>query len=132
MKITATIDNSLNKHLVTVQTNDTVQQVSIPPKSTGFGSSVNGGELLLLSLATCFCNDIYREAKKRNMAVSSVQVVFEAVFGSDGEDGSGFSYTANVVADAGREEIDSLIKHTDTIAEIHKTLRRGTTITLKN
>jgi organic hydroperoxide reductase OsmC/OhrA len=64
MIITAKIENSLNKNLVTVQTNSIAQQLTIPEKSTGLGSSVNGGEWLCLALATCFCNDIYREAKK--------------------------------------------------------------------
>ena len=65
MKVTATVENSLKKNVVSVQTNGNSQQISIPSKSTGYGSSVNGGELLCVALATCFCNDIYREAKKK-------------------------------------------------------------------
>jgi len=65
MKISASINSKFSQYSVVVKTNETSQQLNISPKSTGFGSSINGGDLLLLSLATCFCNDIYREAKKK-------------------------------------------------------------------
>ena len=47
--------------------------LEVPSKPDGFGSSVNGGELFL-ALATCYCNDLYREAKKRGIEVETVQV----------------------------------------------------------
>ena len=58
MKISARVQNSHNIHHVILRTNDQSHPLTIPPKPTGFGSSVNGGELLLLALATCYCNDI--------------------------------------------------------------------------
>jgi organic hydroperoxide reductase OsmC/OhrA len=64
MKISARIKSELNHQEIVVQTNDSAKEMQIPIKPSGFGSSINGGELLLLSLATCFCNDIYREAVK--------------------------------------------------------------------
>lgn len=130
MKISASIDSKLNQHYTVVQTNGAAKEITIAPKSTGYGSSINGGELLLLSLATCFCNDIYREAAKKNIHVSSVKIDFTGIFGGDGEPGSNFSYTANVVADASDDEIRELIEHTDKIAEIHNTLRQGLNVTL--
>lgn len=130
MKISASIDSKLNHHKISVQTNGTAKEVQIPVKPTGYGSSVNGGELLLLSLATCFCNDIYREAAKRNINVSAVEVDFNGEFGSDGEPGANFTYTANVVSDAPAEVIRELIEYTDRIAEIHNTLRKGLDIKL--
>jgi uncharacterized OsmC-like protein len=42
-------------------------------KAKGFGSSVKG-ELLLLAIATCYRNDVYREASKRGVAVSGGEV----------------------------------------------------------
>ena len=89
-----------------------------------------GGELLLLSLATCFCNDIYREASNRNITVSGVEVEFTGEFGAEGESGSNFTYTANVMSDAPPADIEALINYTDQIAEIHNTLRKGLSITL--
>jgi len=131
MEISASINSKLNGHHIQVQTNDKSKEIHIEPKTSGYGSSVNGAELLLLSLATCFCNDIYREAAKRNIKVSAVNVTFTAEFGNDGEPGSNFQYSANVVSEAPAEAVRELIVHTDNIAEIHNTLRKGSPITLK-
>lgn len=130
MKISATINNSLHQNEVTVQTDGDGKTITIASKATGYGSSVNGAELLLLSIATCFCNDLYREAKKRNIAVSAVKVECTGQFGKEGEPGSNFQYKAHVIADATTEEIEDLIKYTDSIAEIHNTLRKGLPVTL--
>jgi len=130
MKVSATIKNKLDQHKVVVQTNDAAKEVSIPPRATGYGSSLNGAELLLLSLATCFCNDIYREAAKRNIKVSGIDVEFTGEFGAEGEPGFNFQYKAQVDSDAPAEEIEKLVEDTDKIAEIHKTLRQGLNITL--
>lgn len=130
MKMSATITSKLNQHDIKVQTNDSAKEMNIAVKSTGYGSSINGGELLLLSLATCFCNDIYREAAKRNIEVSGVDVEFTGEFGAEGEPGSNFNYKANVSSNAPQTEIDDLITHTDRIAEIHNTLRKGLSIAL--
>ena len=130
MKISATIKSKFEQHEITVQTNESAKEIHIAPKPSGFGSSINGGELLLLSLATCFCNDIYREAGKRNIAVSGIEVECTGDFGADGEPGSNFRYKVNVISDAPAVEIQELISHTDQIAEIHNTLRKGLNITL--
>jgi uncharacterized OsmC-like protein len=130
MKMSANIKSSLNQHGVEVQTNGAAKQLNIDTKPSGFGSAINGGEMLLLALATCFCNDIYREAVKRNIEVSGVDVEVTGEFGADGEPGFNFSYKANVVSDAPAEEIEELIRHTDKVAEIHNTLRRGASVTL--
>ncbi len=85
----------------------------------------------MLSLATCFCNDIYREAVKRNIMISAVEVTFAGEFGGEGEPGYNFSYKTNVVSDAPAPVIEELIRYTDEVAEIHNTLRKGLNITLK-
>lgn len=130
MKISASIQSKFNQHHVVVQTNDTAKEINIAPKADGYGSSINGGELLMLALATCFCNDIYREAAKRNIKVSGVEVEFTSEFGKEGEPGSNFQYKANVISDEPAEVIQQLIEETDKIAEIHNTLRKGVNIEL--
>ena len=130
MKISATVKNNFNKYEVVVATNDTSQQIQIPAKATGYGSSVNGGELLLLALATCFCNDLYREANKGNIAIDGVEVICTAEFGAEGEPGFNFQYKVNVTSDAPTAVIDELIAHTDRVAEIHNTLRKGVSIAI--
>lgn len=130
MNISATINSRNNHHDVSVETNGTSRTVVIPPKPSGYGSSVNGGELLLLALATCFCNDLYREAGKRNIIIDSAEVVCTGEFGAEGEPGSNFQYKAIVSSPASPKEIEDLIRHTDQVAEIHNTLRKGLSITL--
>ena len=130
MKISATIKSQFNNQQTMVQTNDSAKEMQISVKSSGFGSSINGGELLLLSLATCFCNDIYREAEKRNIVVNGVEIEVTGEFGGEGEPGSNFQYKAHVISDAPLSEINELIRYTDQIAEIHNTLRKGISITL--
>jgi organic hydroperoxide reductase OsmC/OhrA len=130
MHISASIINSLNRNVVTVATNGAEKHLQITPRETGYGSSINGGEMLLVALATCYCNDIYREAAQRNMTVESVEVACFADFGGPGEPGSNFRYEVQVTSNASKAEIDELIRHTDQIAEIHNTLRKGVKVDL--
>jgi len=131
VKISASVKSEFNNLQTTVQTNSVSQELKVPPKATGYGSSINGGEFLMLSLATCFCNDIYREAAKRKILVTSVGVEVNGEFGGEGEPGFNFTYRADVVADAPDDMIKELIEHTDRVAEIHNTLRKGVNVTLK-
>ena len=132
IKISAQVDNRRGDHRVTLTTNGAAHSIVIPPKANGSGSSANGGELLFLALATCYCNDIYREAAKRNIAVRSVQVEVSGDFGDDpGSRAEAITYNATVEAEADEATIIDLMKHTDTVAEIHNSLRQATGVTLK-
>lgn len=132
MKVSASIKSNFNHHEVVVQSDEAAKSFTISPKASGYGSSVNGGELLLLSLATCFCNDLYREAAKRNIEVSGVEVLFEGEFTAEGASGSNFYYSAKVSSDAPDDEIRNLVAYTDQVAEIHNTLRKGVPVLLKD
>lgn len=130
MKIIARVENSKDNHQVTLQTNDNVHTIVIPPKPTGYGSSANGGELLFLALASCYCNDIYREAAKRNIKVERVEVNVEGDFGAEGAPATNVVYHAKVFAQASEDEIRDMMKFTDTVAEIQNTLRIQTPVVL--
>jgi organic hydroperoxide reductase OsmC/OhrA len=130
MKIVSRVENSQGRHDVTLRTNDNVHSLSIPPRASGFGSSANGGELLFLALATCYCNDIYREAAKRGITVEAVEVEVEGDFGAEGEPARNVTYNAKVTARAGATEIQELMRQTDRLAEIQNTLRVATPVTL--
>ena len=132
MKISAKVQNSEDQHHVTLRTNDNVHSLSIPPRPTGFGSSANGGELLFLALATCYCNDIYREAGKRGLKVEHVEVEVAGEFGAEGEPARNVSYRAKVTAQASEAQIRELMSHTDRVAEIQNTLRVETPVTLSS
>jgi uncharacterized OsmC-like protein len=130
MKISARVQNSEGRHRVALRTNDSVHGLTIPPKPTGFGSSVNGGELLFLALATCSCNDVYREAAKRGQKVEQIEVEVEGDFGAEGEPAKNVTYRAKVTARAREAEIRELMSQTDRVAEIQNTLRVETPVTL--
>jgi organic hydroperoxide reductase OsmC/OhrA len=130
MKISARIDSSFRKHHVTLVTNGKERELSIASKVDGFGSGANGGELLCLALATCYCNDLYREAKKRGIEVRRVEVEVEATFGAEGAPAERLAYHARVSARASRQEITELMRHTDRVAEVQNTLRRSCPVLL--
>lgn len=132
MKISARVQNREGQHHVTLTTNENLHSIEIPPKPTGFGSSANGGELLFLALATCYCNDIYREAAKRGIRIEQVDVEVEGDFGAEGEPAKKVTYRAGVTAKASEEEVRDLMEYTDRVAEIQNTLRVETPVALSH
>ena len=130
MKFSAKVQNSPTEHQVTLLVGDKEQSLRIAPRPTG-GSSVSGGELLFLALATCYCNDIYREAAKRGIKVQSVEVQVDGDFEAEGKPASNVVYLARVIADASEEEIRELMRYTDTVAEIQNALRVETPVRLE-
>jgi organic hydroperoxide reductase OsmC/OhrA len=126
MNIRASISNERDRNDVTLQTDGSVHSIHIPSKASGFGSSANGGELLFLSLATCYCNDIYREAGSRGIEIIGVDVDVHGEFGGVGEPARNVTYQAKIRArGTSKEQVAALLKHTDSVAEIHNTLRAG-------
>jgi uncharacterized OsmC-like protein len=130
MKFSARVENSKNNHKAAMQAGDAGHSLDITSKENGYGSSISGGELLFLALATCYCNDIYREAVKKNIHVESVEVDAEGDFPAAGEPARNIVYKARVVADANEQEIRDLLKFTDTVAEVQNTLRIETRVVL--
>ena len=130
MRISASIINEGSTHTVVARTNENEKTLTVTAKPVGGGSSVNGGEFLCIALATCFCNDLYREATKRGMKLIKVSVDAWSEFGAEGEAGQAFGYRAQVDAEASKEEISALIIETDRVAEIQKTLRTGVEVKL--
>ena len=131
MNISAQVRNSMGKHDVRLKTNETEHSITIPPKSGGLGSSANGGELLFLALATCYCNDIYREAAKRGIQVEQVEVEVTGEFGAEGEPAKNVMYRAKVAAHATEDAIREMMSYVDTVAEIQNTLRVETPVSLR-
>ncbi len=130
MRITVRVHNGDGRNDVSLDTEGRQSALLIPAKATGLGSSVNGGELLFLALATCYCNDIYREAAKRGIRVEQVEVEVEGEFGGEGEPARAVTYRARLTGNASQDELRELARITDGVAEIHNTLRGSTPVVL--
>jgi organic hydroperoxide reductase OsmC/OhrA len=131
VKISAVVRNASSRHEVVVSTGDSEQSLAVPAKSSGRGSSVNGGEFLMLALATCYCNDLYREAARLGLHIDSVEVEASAEFPGIGLAATDISYRARVASPASAAEIAQLLRTTDAVAEVHNTVRSGVPVTFK-
>lgn len=123
MRSTATVRTSAGVNKISLATGERTHSIEIPPKPSGFGSSVSGGELLVLALATCYCNDIYREAAKLGIEVTHVEAECGAAFPAEGEPAAEITYRVRIAAKASEQQILELAALTDRRAEIHGTVR---------
>ena len=130
MRITARIRNTRDDHRVVVATDGVSQALAVAPKATGRGSAVNGGEFLMLALATCYCNDLYREAARKGIAIDVVEVEAQAEFTGVGVAASNVTYRARIESTAPQRDIETLLRETDAVAEVQNTLRTGRTVAL--
>jgi organic hydroperoxide reductase OsmC/OhrA len=130
MQVAATVINTAQAHEVRVRTDANARRLAIAAKAAGRGSSVNGGEFLMLALATCYCNDLFREADRLGIAIDRVEVEATAEFDGVGLGARDIRYRAQVASPAGRERIAELVRQTDAVAEIHNTLRAGGKVTM--
>jgi organic hydroperoxide reductase OsmC/OhrA len=131
MRISAFVDNSPAAHQAGVDTDGRRQSLSVPAKAGAPGSGVNGGEFLMLALATCYCNDLYREAARLGIALDGVEVEASAEFPGIGLAATDIRYRATVRSPAPQEEIARLLAQTDAVAEVHNTLRQGCAVVLQ-
>src|SRR6185436_19560600 len=130
MEISANVTSSTSAHAATVRTGAVTQSLVVPPKATGLGSSVNGGEFLMLALATCYCNDLYREAARLRIPLDSVEVEASAEFPDIGLAATSIRYWARVSSPASVSAIADLLRQTDAVAEVHNTIRAGVPVAL--
>lgn len=129
MEILACVRNTQTSHEATVRTGANAQVLPVPAKAAGRGSAVNGGEFLMLALATCYCNDLYREAERMGIALDGVEVEASAEFPGVGLAATDICYRARVESSAPASQIDALLRRTDAVAEIHNTVRAGVPVT---
>jgi len=125
MRITARLSNASASHEVTLRTADKTQPLAVAARATGGGSAVNGGEFLMLALATCYCNDLYREAAARGITLTAVEVEASAEFAAAGLAATDIRYRARVDSTASDAQVEALLRETDQVAEVHNTLRAG-------
>lgn len=126
MQVAALVRNTPSSHAAAVASgNGQPREIAIPAKPGGRGSSANGGELLMLALATCYCNDLHREAARLGLVLDEVEVEASAEFDGIGLAARDIRYRARVLSSESGEAIAALLDATDAVAEIHNTLRAG-------
>ena len=130
MEISAKVVNGPGAHEANVRTASAAQTLAVAPKREGRGSAVNGGEFLMLALATCYCNELFREAARLGIALDRVEVEATADFPGVGLAATNLRYRAKVSSPAPRDAIDRLLRETDAVAEVHNTLRSGVAVRL--
>jgi hypothetical protein len=84
----------------------------------------------MLALATCYCNDLYREAGRLGISLQHVEVEASATFAGVGLAASDVRYRANVQSTASPQVVAQLLRETDTVAEVQNTLRKGVSVRL--
>jgi organic hydroperoxide reductase OsmC/OhrA len=131
MKISALVRNAHEHHEVVVSTAGVARVIPVPMKPVGLGSAVNGGEFLMLALATCYCNDLYREAERLGISIDTVEVEAQAEFRGVGLAATDIRYRAKVASSAPPAQITELLRETDAVAEIHNTIRSGVPVELE-
>lgn len=131
MDIRATVRHNAARHDAEVRTGAMTQALIVPSKLSGRGSAVNGGEFLMLALATCYCNDLYREAARLRIPIDGVEVEARANFPGRGLAATDIRYTARVQSSAPPEAIDALLRETDAVAEVQNTVRAGVPVVRK-
>ena len=109
MEISAHIRNDGSAHQVRLRTGGTTQPLAIAAREAGQGSAVNGGELLMAALATCYCNDLYREAARLGIAITGCEVVATAQFNGVGLAAESVVYSARVRSPAAPEQVEALL-----------------------
>ena len=130
MEISAVLRNSGGDQFVAVRTESNERPLSIPAKDSGLGSGVNGGELLMLALATCYCNDLYREAVRLGITLDAIEVEPTASFPGIGLAATDIRYRAKVSSPADPATIADLLRQTDAVAEVHNTVRTRVPVVL--
>lgn len=130
MRICAVVRNRPGAHEAEVRTGEVGRAIDVPPKAGARGSSVNGGEFLLLALATCYCNDLFREAERLGIPLDAVEVQATAEFPGIGLAARDIRYHATVDSPAPAERLEALLRETDAVAEVHNTVRAGVAVVL--
>jgi uncharacterized OsmC-like protein len=127
MQISAQLRNTAASHQVDVTTAGTTRPLAVAGRPGG-GSAVNGGEFLMLALATCYCNDLYREAARLQIELTAVEVRAQADFDGIGLAARNVRYSARIDSPAPPALIEQLLRETDAVAEVHNSLRAGTEV----
>lgn len=87
-----------------------------------------GAHLLHLAAAGCVLNDVFREAERLGFDVRGVRVTASGGFDTETWQSTGIRYVVDLESPASARELDALLEAVDSVAEIPKAIRAGTTV----
>jgi putative redox protein len=102
-----------------------------PADGGGRGLGFNGGQLLYLSIAACWSNDLYREATTMGIELDGVEVAVDGDFPSRGSGSTPISVVVVVRSSAPEERVRELIAEVERVAEIPRAIRDAPAIEVK-
>ena len=101
-----------------------------PTASGGGGLGFNGGQLLYLSIAACWSNDLYREAATMGIELDGVEITVDGDFPARGSGSTPISVEVVVRSSAPEARVRALIAEVERVAEIPRAIRDATAITV--
>jgi putative redox protein len=102
-----------------------------PAAAGGGGLGFNGGQLLYLSIAACWSNDLYREAATMGIDLDGVEITVDGDFPERGSGSTPISVDIVVRSSAPDERVRALIAEVERIAEIPRAIRDATPIKVR-
>jgi putative redox protein len=93
--------------------------------------TLSGGHLLHLAVAGCLFNDILREAGRRGIALTDLQVTADGDFSGEPLLSTGVSYTVTIAGEAADAELRRLVSDCQAASAVANSLYRGTPVTAR-
>lgn len=101
-----------------------------PEHDGGHGLGFNGGELLLLAIGACYCNDLHRTAARRGMSIGGVDITVAAQWANHPLRLQAAQALAHIETKTHDADLDALIEAVDCDASVARSLRLGTRVAL--
>jgi putative redox protein len=105
--------------------------VDRPAAAGGGGLGFNGGQLLYMSIAACWSNDLYREAATMGIDLDGVEITVDGDFPNRGSGSTPITVDVIVRSQAPEAKIRELIAEVERVAEIPRAIREGPSIEIR-
>jgi uncharacterized OsmC-like protein len=105
--------------------------VDRPAAGGGGGLGFNGGQLLYLSIAACWSNDLYRQAATMGIELDGVEITVDGDFPSRGSGSTPITLDVQVRSKASQRRMRELIAEVERVAEIPRSIIEGTPIEVR-
>jgi putative redox protein len=105
--------------------------VDRPVAVGGGGLGFNGGQLLYLSIAACWSNDLYREAATMGIELEGVEISVDGAFEGRGSASSPIMVDVIIHTPEAEHRVRELISEVERVAEIPRSIVEATPIEVR-